>query len=64
MAPPVGYLLYWLASWIAVIVITAGIIVWLYFARPDKDPLGLAIAGTGIIIWVAARAVRYWLAGR
>ena len=38
MAPRLGHLLYWIASWIAVIVIAAGIVVWLYFARPNYDP--------------------------
>jgi hypothetical protein len=44
MAPRLGHLLYWTASWIAVIVIAAGIVVWLYFAQPNKDPLGLVSA--------------------
>jgi hypothetical protein len=38
MAPRLGQLFYWIASWIAVIVIAGGIIVWLYFARPNYDP--------------------------
>ena len=50
MGPRLGYLLYWIASWIAVIVIAAGIVVWLYFAQPNKDPLGLVIVGWGIIV--------------
>ena len=45
-----GHVLYWIASWIAVIVIAAGIVVWLYFAQPNKDPLGLVILGWGIIV--------------
>jgi hypothetical protein len=64
MAPRLGYLLYWIASWIAVIVIAAGIVVWLYFAQPNKDPLGLIIVGWGIFVWLGGRAIRYWLAGR
>jgi Na+/phosphate symporter len=64
MAPRLGHLLYWIASWIAVIVIAAGIVVWLYFAQPNKDPLGLIIVGLGLIVWLGGRAVRYWLAGR
>jgi len=64
MAPRLGHLLYWIVSWIAVIVIAAGIIVWLYFAQPNKDPLGLVIVGWGIIVWLGGRAIRYWLAGR
>ncbi len=38
MAPRLGHFLYWIASWIAVIVIAAGIVVWLYFDRPNYDP--------------------------
>jgi hypothetical protein len=64
MAPRLVHLLYWIASWIAVIVIAAGIVVWLYFAQPNKDPLGLVIVGWGIIVWLGGRAIRYWLAGR
>jgi hypothetical protein len=64
MAPRLGYLLYWIASWIAVIVIAAGIVVWLYFAQPNKDPFGLVIVGWGIIVWLGGRAIRYLLAGR
>jgi hypothetical protein len=45
MAPRLGHLLYWIASWIAVILIAAGIVVWLYFAQPNKDHLGLVIVG-------------------
>ena len=64
MAPRLGYLLYWIASWIAVILIAAGIVVWLYFAQPNKDLLGLVIVGWGIIVWLGGRAIRHWLAGR
>jgi hypothetical protein len=64
MTPRLGQLLYWIASWIAVIVIAAGIFVWLYFARPNTDPLGLVIVGWGILVWLGGRAIRYWLAGR
>jgi len=64
MAPRLGHLFYWIASWIAVIVIAGGIIVWLYFARPNYDPLGLVIVGLGIIVWLGGRAIRYWLASR
>jgi hypothetical protein len=64
MAPRLGHLLYWIASWIAVILIAGGIVVWLYFARPNDDPLGLVIVAWGIIVWLGGRAIRYWLAGR
>ena len=64
MAPRLGYLFYWIASWIAVIVIAAGIVVWLYFARPNYDPLGWVIVVWGITIWIGGRAIRYWLADR
>jgi hypothetical protein len=47
MAPRLGHLLYWIASWIAVILIAGGIVVWLYFARPNYDPLGLVIVRLG-----------------
>ena len=55
---------YWITSWIAVIVIAAGIVVWLYFAGPNYDPLGLLISVLGVIIWLGGRAIRYWLADR
>ena len=48
MAPRLGHLLYFVASLIAVIMIAGGVVVWLYFARPNYDPLGLGIVGTGI----------------
>ena len=64
MAPRLGYLLYWIVSWIAVIVIAAGIVVFLNSAQPNRDPLGLLIAALGIIVWLAGRAIRYWLGGR
>ena len=64
MASRLGHLLYWITSWIAVIVIAAGIVVWLYFAQPNRDPLGLAIVGLGIIVWLVGRIIRHWLAGR
>ena len=64
MARRLGHLLYFVASWIAVIVIAAGIVVWLYFARPNYDLLGLVIVVWGIIIWLGVRAIRYWLGGR
>ena len=64
MAPRLGYLLYWIVSWIAVIVIAAGIVVFLNSAQPNRDPLGLLIAAFGIIVWLAGRAIRYWLGGR
>jgi hypothetical protein len=64
MAPRPGYLLYWIASWIALIVIAVGLVVWLYVARPDYDPLGLVIVLWGILIWLGGRAIRYWLGGR
>ena len=64
MAPRLGYLLYWIASWIAVILIAAGIVVWLYFAQPNKDPLGFVIVGWGILVWLGGRAIRNWLSGR
>jgi len=65
MARHLGYLLYWIASWIAVILIAAGLVVWLYFARPNYDSLGLVIIIVwGIIIWLGVRAIRYWLGGR
>ena len=63
MALRLGHLLHWIASWIAVIVIVAGIVAWLYFAQP-KDSLGLAIVGLGIIVWLGGRAIRYWLVDR
>jgi hypothetical protein len=47
-----------------VIVIAAGIVVWLYFAQPDNDPFGLVIVGWGIIVWLGGSAIRYLLAGR
>jgi hypothetical protein len=59
-----GYLIYWIASWIAVIVMASGIIVWIHFAQPNKDPLGLVIVGWGVILWIGARAIRYWLTRR
>ena len=46
------------------ILIAAGIVVWLYFAQPNKDLLGLVIVGWGIIVWLGGRAIRRWLAGR
>ena len=64
MAARLGYVLYWIASWIAVILIVAGIVVWLYFAEPNKDPLGLVIVGWGALVWLGGRAIRHWLAGR
>ncbi|MBR0851658.1 hypothetical protein JQ543_28225 [Bradyrhizobium diazoefficiens] len=64
MAARLGQLLYWIASWIAVIVIAAGVIVWLYFARPNYDPLGLLISACGVIIWLGGFLIRYWLGGR
>jgi membrane protein YdbS with pleckstrin-like domain len=64
MARRLGHLLYWIASSIAVILIAVGIVVWLYFARPNYDPLGLVIVAWGIIVWLGGRAIRYWLAGR
>lgn len=44
--------------------IAGGMVVWLYFARPNYDPLGMVIVGLGIIVWLAGRAIRHWLAGR
>ena len=38
-----GHCLYWIASWIAVIVTAAGIVAWLYCNRPNSDLLGLVI---------------------
>ena len=38
-----------------------GIVVWLYFAQPNKDPFGLVIVGWGIIVWLGGRAIRYLL---
>lgn len=64
MAPRLGYLLYWIVSWIAVIVIAAGFVVWLHFSQPNKDLLGVVIVGWGVFLWLGARAIRYWLAGR
>ena len=64
MAPRLGHLLYFVASLIAVIMIAGGVVVWLYFARPNYDPLGLGIVGSGIIVWLAGRAIRHWLSGR
>ena len=64
MAPRLGYLLYWIASWIAVILIAGGIVVWLYFARPNYDPLGLVIVVWGIIVWLGGRSIRHLLSGR
>ncbi len=64
MAARLGHLLHWIASWIAVIVIAAGIVVWLYFARPNYDPLGLVIIVWGIIVWLVGRVIRYCLGGR
>ena len=64
MAPHLGHLFYWITSWVAVIVIAAGIVVWLYFARPNYDPLGLLISVLGVIIWLGGRAIRYWLADK
>jgi hypothetical protein len=64
MASRLGNPLYWITSWIAVIVIAAGIVVWLYFARPNYDPLGLLISAWGVIIWLGGRVIRYWLGGR
>jgi hypothetical protein len=64
MASRIGHLLYWIASWLAVIVIAGGIIVWLFFDRPNYDPLGLIIVCWGIIVWLGGRAIRNWLARR
>jgi len=64
MATRFGHLLYFVASWIAVIVIASGVVAWLYFARPNYDPLGLVIVVWGIIIWFGGRAIRYWLGGQ
>ena len=64
MRSGLGNLLYWIASWIAVIVVIGGIVVWLYFARPNYDPLGLIIVGWGIIVWFGGRAIRYWFSDR
>ena len=63
MRSGLGNLLYWIASWIAVIVVIGGIVVWLYSARPNYDPLGLIIVGWGII-WFGGRAIRYWFSDR
>jgi Na+/phosphate symporter len=62
MALRLGSVLYWIASWVAVIAIAAGIVVWLFFARPNYDPLGLVIVGWGIIVWLGGRVIRSWLA--
>jgi hypothetical protein len=64
MAPGLGYLLYWIALWIAVILIAGGLVIWLYSARPNYDPLGLVIIGWGILVWLGGRAIRYWLTRR
>jgi Na+/phosphate symporter len=64
MALRLGSVLYWIASWVAVIAIAAGIVVWLFFARPNYDPLGLVIVGWGIIVWLGGRVIRSWLARR
>ena len=64
MAARLGHLLYWITSWIAGIVIAAGVVVGLYFARPNYDPLGLLISVLGVIIWLGGRVIRYWLGGR
>jgi hypothetical protein len=64
MASRLGHLLYWIASWIAVILIAAGIVVWLYFSQPNKDLLGLVIVGWGIIVWLGGCATRHWLTRR
>jgi Na+/phosphate symporter len=64
MASRLGSVLYWIASWVAVIAIAAGIVVWLFFARPNYDPLGLVIVGWGIIVWLGGRVIRSWLARR
>jgi len=53
MATRLGYVLYAIASCIAVVVIAGGVVVWLYFAHPNKDPLGLVIVGWGIIFGLA-----------
>ena len=64
MASHLGHLIYWIASWLAVIVIAGGMVVWLFFARPNYDPLGLIIVCWGIIVWLGGRAIRNWLARR
>ena len=64
MALRLGSVLYWIASWVAVIAIAAGIVIWLFFARPNYDPLGLVIVGWGIIVWLGGRVIRSWLARR
>jgi hypothetical protein len=61
MALRLGSVLYWIAPWVA---IAAGIVVWLFFARPNYDPLGLVIVGWGIIVWLGGRVIRSWLARR
>ena len=53
MVTRLGYMLYAIASCIAVVVIAGGVVVWLYFAHPNKDPLGLVIVGWGIIFGLA-----------
>jgi hypothetical protein len=55
---------YWLACWIAAILIAAGILVWLYSLRRTKTPLGLVIAFWGVVVWLAGFAIRRLLAGR
>ena len=64
MASRLGSVLYWIASWVVVIAIAAGIVVWLFFARPNYDPSGLVIAGWGIIVWLGGRVIRSWFARR
>ena len=58
------HLLYFLVSWIAVIFIAAGFLIYFYFARPNTDPLGLVVVLWGALIWLGGRAIRYWLAKR
>jgi hypothetical protein len=59
MASRLGSVLYWIASWVAVIAIAVGIVIWLFFARPNYDPVGW-----GIIVWLGGRVIRSWLARR
>jgi hypothetical protein len=59
MLPRLGHLLYFFTTWIAVIFIAAGLLIYLYFAQSNTDPLGLVVVGWGALIWLGGRAIRY-----
>ena len=64
MVTRLGYMLYAIASCIAMVVIAGGLVIFFYSAHPNKDPLGLVIVGLGLMIWLGGVGIRYRLARR